>query len=180
MTILSSSTRKTIILAFILGCLVLIHPNLMALAQENPQYTTEEYSAMQGITGESDPGKKTEMILQFFKTYPKSTLKQYIVSDFQGALKTLQDAKKWTQIITVGRQFLTVVPDDAYTVALVAAGYAETKNYQQFVVFGEEVYKTNPNGILAYNVAKAYQSLGNTAKFVEWADRTVQKLPDNY
>jgi len=180
MTTLSGSTRRMLLLAFILGCLVLIRPSPNALAQETPQYTVEEYGAFQGITGESDPAKKMELILHFFKAYPKSTLKQYIVSDFQGMLKTLQDAKRWTQVITVGRQFLTVVADDAYTVALVAAGYSETKNYQQFVVFGEESYKTHPTGNLAYNMAKAYKSLGNTAKFLEWADRTVQKLPDNY
>jgi tetratricopeptide (TPR) repeat protein len=180
MTTLSGSTRKVFILAFILCSLMVIRPCAKALAQQATQYTPEEYSAYQAITGESDPAKKIDQIQKFYKTYPKSTLQPYIVSDFQGMLKGLQDGKKWLQIVTVGRQFLSLVPDDPYTIALVAAGYEETKNYKEFVVFGEEAYKKTPSGNVAYSLAKAYQSLGNNAKFVEWADKTVQKLPDNY
>jgi tetratricopeptide (TPR) repeat protein len=159
---------------------MVIRPYAKALAQQAAQYTPEEYSAYQAITGESDPVKKIDLIQTFYKTYPKSTLQQYIVSDFQGMLKALQDGKKWSQIVTVGRPFLLLVPDDAYTIALVAASYQETKNYKEFVVFGEEAYKKTPTGSIAYSLAKAYQSLGNNAKFVEWADKTVQKLPDNF
>jgi tetratricopeptide (TPR) repeat protein len=180
MTTLSGSTRKVFILAFLLCSLMAIRPCAKALAQQAPQYTPEEYSAYQAITGESDPAKKIDLIEKFYKAYPKSTLEQYIVSDFQGMLKGLQDGKKWPQIATVGRRFLSLVPGDAYTVALVAAAYQETKNYNEFVVFGEEAYKKSPSGIGAYWLAKAYQSLGNTAKFVQWANTTVQKLPDNY
>ncbi len=150
-------------MVFIFCCVVLVRPNLSALAQDNPQYTVEEYDAYQAITGESDPAKKMDLITQFFKTYPKSTLKPNVTSDFQEALKNLRDAKKWPQVITLGKQFLTVVPDDAYTVAVVAEGYSETKNYQQFVVFGEATYKTNPSGNLAYAMAKAYKELKTTS-----------------
>jgi tetratricopeptide (TPR) repeat protein len=159
---------------------VLFHPHQYALAQDNPAYTLEEYDAYQAITGESDPAKKMDLITQFFKTYPKSTLKPHITSDFQEALKNLRDAKKWAQVITLGRQFLNAVPDDAYTVAVVAEGYSETKNYQQFVVFGEATYKTNPSGNLAYAMAKAYKELGNNVKYLEWGEKTVASLPDNY
>lgn len=179
MATLSGSRRKFFLVAFVVGCLILMLPNFKALAQET-QYTPEEYNAYQGITKESDPAKKVELILQFFKSWPKSTLKEHITYDFQGTLKSLQDAQKWPQIITVGRQFLSVVPDDAYTITLVAAGYQETKNYQQFIVFGEEAYKKNPNGNIAYGMAKAYKSLGNNVKLVEWAEKTVAKLPDNF
>ncbi len=180
MIILSGSIRRAIFVAFIFCCVVLVRPNSSALAQENPQYTVEEYNAYQAITAESDPAKKVDLITQFFKTYPKSTLKPHVTSDFQEALKNLRDAKKWTQVITLGREFLGVVPDDAYTVAVVAEGYSETKNYQQFVVFGEATYKTNPSGNLAYAMAKAYKELGNNAKYLEWGEKTVASLPDNY
>jgi tetratricopeptide (TPR) repeat protein len=180
MTTLSGSTRKTLLLAFILGCLVLIRPNLIALAQETPQYTIEEYNAYKAIADESDPAKKTELILQFFKTYPKTTLKPNVVADFEMMLNKLAETKKWTQVISMGKQFLTVVPDDALTIALLADGYAATKDYKQFAVFAEDVYSKNPSGSLAYQIAKAYQSLGNNVKLVEWAEKTVAKLPDNY
>ncbi len=181
MTSLSGSIFKSLLFAvFFLGCMALMPSSPIAFAQETPQYTAEEYAAYQAVTAEADPAKKMELILNFFKTYPKSTLAQHVTADFQTMLKNLQDAKKWTQSITVGRQFLTVVPDDNYTIALVATAYAETKDYKQFVIMGDEVYKANPNGNLAYSMAKAYQNLGNNAKMAEWAERTVAKLPDNY
>ncbi len=180
MNTLSGSMRKVFILAFILCFLIAIRPCAKALAQAAQQYTPEEYSAYQAVTGESDPAKKMELIAKFYKEYPKSTLNQYIVSDFQGMLKTLQDGKRWTQAITYGRQFLGYVPDDAYTIAVLAAAYQETKNYREFVDFGEKMYAKTPTGNVAYSLAKAYQSMGNTPKFIEWAGKTIQKLPDNY
>ncbi len=179
MATLSGSSKKFFLATYLLLPVVLMLPNSRALAQET-QYSQEEYSAYQGITTENDAAKKMELVLQFFKSWPKSTLKEHIVYDVQGTLKSLQDAKKWSQIITVGRQFLTVVPDDAYTITLVAAAYQETKNYQQFIIFGEEAYKKNPNGNIAYGMAKAYKSMGNNIKLVEWAEKTVAKLPDNF
>lgn len=183
MNTLSGSARAGFLLiAFTVGALAFFSPGQKALAQDpaTVQYSPEEYSAYQAITGEADPTKKMELILNFFKTYPKSSLTPHVTSDFNTTLKNLQDAHKWSQSITVGRQFLTVVPDDAYTIALVATAYAETKDYRNFVVFGEEIYKKNPSGNLAYSIAKAYQSLGNNSKLAEWAEKTVAKLPENH
>jgi tetratricopeptide (TPR) repeat protein len=181
MTTLSGSARRTFfVVVFILGCVALLRPNLNAPAQEAPKYTIEEYNAYKAIADESDPAKKMDLIMQFFNTYPKTTLKVNVVADFETMLKKLADTKRWTQVISMGKQFLTVVPDDALTIALLADGYAETKDYRQFVVFGEEMYRTNPSGNLAYAMAKAYKELGNNAKFIEWGEKTVSKLPDNY
>ena len=174
---LSGSTCKILFMVLLFACAVLILPNLNAMAQE---YTAEEYNASQAIAAEADAAKKAELIVKFVKTYLKSTLKEYITGDFQAALKKLQDEKKWTQIISAGKIFLSAIPKNAYTVALLAEGYSQTKNYQQFVVYGKEIYKSNPNGNLAYGIAKAYQTMNNQAKYLEWAEKTVSKLPDNY
>ena len=180
MNSLSGSIRTSLILIAFLGCLAVAPAYQPAWAQETAQYSPEEYAAYQAITGESDPAKKMELILAFYKTYPKSTLQPHVVADFQTMLKNLQDARKWAQSITVGRQFLSVAPNDEYTIALLATAFAETKDYRQFVAMGDELYKKNPNGNLAYSMAKAYQNLGNSAKQAEWAEKTVASLPDNY
>src|SRR5512136_1307841 len=99
MTSLSGSARKAILVAVVICCAVFVYPQGKALAQENPPYSIEEYNAFQAITGESDPAKKMDLITQFFKTYPKSTLTANVTSDFQESLKHLRDAKKWTQVI---------------------------------------------------------------------------------
>ena len=176
----SGSIRKIWLTVFILGGIAFIRPDLGALAQENQQYTVEEYEAYQAIAKEADPAKKMELISAFWKSWPKSTLAQHITADFQEALKKLQEAGRWAQVITIGRQFLALSPDDAYTTALVAEGYVQTKNNRQLVAFGEEAYKKNPTGNLAYAMAKAYKDLGNTVKFWEWGEKTVAAFPDNY
>jgi tetratricopeptide (TPR) repeat protein len=176
----SGSIRKTVFLAFIFAGMTLVCPIGYVQAQDPPQYSVEEYNAYQAITAEPDPAKKVEMIAGFFKTYPKSTLKTHVVGDFQGALKTLQDGKKWQQIITVGKQFLTVIPDDDYAIALVTAAYEETKNYGPLAAFGEECYKTKPSKELAYTIARAYRGANNNAKLLQWAEKVVAQDPNNY
>ena len=180
MTRLPGTKLPWIVLTFLFGAIVFPTPGGNALAQEVPQYTVEEYNAYQAVTKEPDPAKKMDLIVNFFKTYPKSTLLVHVTADFQTMLKGLQDERKWSQLISAGQKFLTLVPDDPYTVALVAAAYSETKDYKHFVVFGEEAYRNNPSGNMAYAMAKAYQSLGNNPKLVEWAERTVAALPDNF
>ncbi|MBP1598128.1 MAG: hypothetical protein H6Q05_3505 [Acidobacteria bacterium] len=177
---LSGSKCKTLFMVLLFSYAVWVLSVANALAQDAPQYTPEEYNASQAIAAEADAAKKAEMIVNFVKTYPKSTLKEYITSDFQAALKKLEDERKWQQVIAAGRLFLSAIPGDPYTVALVAEGYSQTKNYSQFVVYGEQIYKSNPSGNLAYGLAKAYQTMNNQAKFLEWAQKTVAALPDNY
>ena len=100
MTSLSGSIFKSFLFAvFFLGCMALMPSGPIAFAQETPQYTAEEYAAYLAVAAEADPAKKMELILNFFKTYPKSTLAQHVTADFQTMLKNLQDAKKWAQSI---------------------------------------------------------------------------------
>jgi predicted Zn-dependent protease len=164
---------------FLAASAICISVTTKAYAQE-PQYSAEEYDAYQAITAEADAAKKMEMIAAFFKNYPKSALKTHVGSDFDGALKNLQDAKKWPQIATLGRQFLTLFPDDAYVVALVTAAYEETKNYAQLAAFGEELYKVSPTPELAYSLARAYRAVNNVPKLIQWAEKVVAQNASSY
>jgi tetratricopeptide (TPR) repeat protein len=160
-------------------------PKIQAAIEENRKQISRLKEALMLQKGEAaaKAGKWQEASDYFdthIKTYPKSTLRQFIASDFEGALKSLQDVKKWPQIATLGRQFLAVFPDDAYAIALVTTAYEETKNYTQLAAFAEEMYKTKPSNELAYTIARAYRSLNNTPKLIQWAERVVSQDTDNY
>ena len=159
-------------------CLFIARP---IRAQETAQnYTMEEYKAFEAIGAEADSAKKAALIVQFLKERPESTLKPNVLGAYQTMMTGLQNGKKWHELITAGEQFLTVTPNDFYTVALLATGYQETKNYGKFVVYGEKVFEKGPSGNLAYYLAKAYLELRNQAKFLQWGEKTISLLPDNH
>jgi Tetratricopeptide repeat len=164
--------------------------NLPAPAQEPPKqetpkqepgkYTAEEYKAFQAITAEADPAKKADLLVKFIQERPQSALRQNVVADYYGMLQKLQGEEKWTELVSAGERFLTVVPDDELTVSALAAGYQKTKDQKKFVVFAEKVFAKKPEGTTAYYLTQAYKDLKNDAKYIEWGEKTVSLMPDNH
>jgi tetratricopeptide (TPR) repeat protein len=159
---------------------VLMLSALNLAAQEQPQYTTEEYAEYQAITGESSPAKKAALVVAFVKARPQSTLKPHVLADYQNMMKQLETSGRWNEAIAAGEQVAAAMPGDMVTVSLLAAAYQKTKNNAKFVAFGEKVFAANPNGNIAYYLAKTYLEMGNDAKFVEWGEKVVGFMPDNY
>jgi tetratricopeptide (TPR) repeat protein len=160
-------------LLFVAG--LVLTPTL-AQAQE---YTEEEYQAYQAISGEQNSAKKMDLIVAFIKEKPKSELKQHVVNEYQTIMVGLQNEKNWDQAITYGRRFLDVVPDDDWTFSAMAAAYSATNNTKGFATFGEKAYASKPSAALALAVARAYSSLGNDAKFLQWGQRVIKNDPGN-
>jgi tetratricopeptide (TPR) repeat protein len=163
-----------------LQSLLLVAGLALAQAQEAPKYTAEEYKAYQAVTTEADPAKKVDLAAAFIKERPESTLRQHVVAAYQGVMNDLQTGAKWNDLISSGDRFLAVVPDDIFTISLMATAYQKTGNNTKFVALGEKVFAKNPTGNLAYYLAKAYLDLKNDAKFLQWGEKTAEMLPDNH
>jgi len=148
--------------------------------QEQPKYTAEEYKAFQEATTETDPAKKIALIVQFLKDRPQSALRQHVIAAYQAQMNEFQSGKKWSDVISAGDSFLAAVPDDIFTIALLATAYQQTKDLKKFVVYGEKVFEKNPQGNTAYYLAKAYLDLDNNPKFLYWGEKTAQFFPDNH
>ncbi len=118
--------------------------------------------------------------MQFLKDRPQSKLRPNVLGAYQTMMTGLQSGKKWNELIPAGEQFLTITPDDFFTIALLATGYQETKNYGKFVNYGERVFEKGPSSNLAYYLAKAYLELRNQPKFLQWGEKTVSMMPDNH
>lgn len=166
--------------ALLLAAAAFVQPYLMSQEKPAAQYSEEEYKAMEQIRGEADPADKAALVVKFFKAYPNSSLKEYVIGDFVAMMSKLQQAQKWDQVTQYGRQVIGFDPGNQYLIGFLAEGYRQTKNYKAFVEFGEQAYQKNPSGNLAYFLAKAYLEIGNMQKFLQWGETTVAKMPENY
>jgi len=176
----NSLTGKAFILMLVACCAVLLM-NLHVMAQET-NYTEEQYKAFQEIQAEQAALKKATLAVKFLQVpaNAKCGLLKNVVAEYGAAMQGLQKAGDWSEIMKLGEQFVAVVPDDAFTISLLAQGYAQSKNYRQFAAFGEKAFSRSPNAALAYELAKAYRELGNDAKFIQWGEKTVSLNPNNY
>jgi len=169
-------SKALLSILFVAG--LILTPNTVP-AQEKQEYTEEEYKVYQDIQAEKDPAKKTDMIVKFFQEKPQSTLKKYILADFNQILNGLRNEKKWAQIISLGDKFLDVTTGDEFTTGMMAAAYEATGNSRGFVTFAEKIYASKPNADLAMEIAKSYQKLGNEAKYLQWREKVLASDPNN-
>jgi tetratricopeptide (TPR) repeat protein len=167
-------SKKLLMILFVAA--LVITPNVVKAAQEP---TEEEYKALQDIQAEKDSVKKTDMIVKFLKEKPKTSYRPNVINEFQKVVADLEKKKEWSQIISLGDRYVGVAPDDAFTIRLLTAAYSETKNMKGFATFGEKAYAATPNAQLANAIAKAYLSLGNDAKFLQWGEKTIESDPNN-
>lgn len=165
---------KTLLcLLFVVG--LVLAPSVM-WAQEP---TEEEYKALTDMQNEKDTAKKTDMIFSFLKEKPKSSYREHVMVEYQRVIIDLKNEKKWNQIISLGERFLDVSPGDDFTENALTLAYAETNNMKGFASFGEKVYPHKPSAALALEIARAYQKIGNEAKYLQWREKVLSQDPEN-
>jgi tetratricopeptide (TPR) repeat protein len=165
---------KTLV-SIIFAAALIVTPKL-GKAQD---YTEEQYKIFQDVQAEKDDVKKVDTIVSFLKENPKNGLRPNMVAEYQKAMISLKNEKKWNQIIALGEKFLAVAPGDDFTEGYLAASYAETNNPKGFVEFGEKLYASKPNADLAMEIARNYQKLGNEAKYLQWKEKVAAANPEN-
>jgi tetratricopeptide (TPR) repeat protein len=141
--------------------------------------TEEEYKSLTDIQAEKDVTKKAELIFSFLKEKPKTAYKPNVVAEYQKSIMELRSEKKWNQIVTMGEKFMDVVPGDDFTEKALTEAYAETNNMKGFAAYGEKAYAQKPSAELAMAIARAYQKLGNDAKYNQWREKVLAQDPEN-
>lgn len=169
-----SYISKTLLGLLLVG--LLLSPVLIGAQEQD--YTDEEYKVYQSIQAETDPVKKTDMVISFLKQ-TKSSLRKYASSEFHQVIVKLQGEKNWNQIISLCDKYLDVAQNDQIAINAMTAAYSATNNVKGFVAFGEKAYAAKPSPELAYALAKSYLSLNNEAKFLQWGERTLTGNPGN-
>ena len=161
-------------------CLLFAAGLLLAPVQAWAQEPTEEeYKALTDIQAENDAGKKMDLIFAFLKAKPQSAYRQNVMAEYQKVIIDMRNAKQWNQIITTGDRFLDVAPGDDFTEKALVVAYAETNNMKGFATYGEKAYAQKPSAALAMEIARAYQKLGNDAKYNQWREKVLSQDPNN-
>lgn len=151
-----------------------------AAAQQEPQYSAEEYAYYEKASQEQDPAKKQAIILEFLQKYPKSTgLDQNMTFEYDKVYKDLRDKGNWQALATAAEKYLTHRPSDTNSIKYATEAYQKLGNSQKLIDFGTRLYKQYPNANTAYFVAKAYQGVKDNVNFVKWAEQTVKYDPPN-
>jgi len=169
-----SYISKTLLSILFVACLVCT-PNL-ARAQD---YTEDDFKIWQDIQAEKDDAKKVDMIVKFLHEKPKNGLRPNMTAEYQKAMVEMANGKKWAQVIALGDRFLEIAPNDSFTITNMAGAYEATGNSKGFATFGEKVYASKPSSELALAIARAYQKLGNEAKYLQWREKVLEKDPEN-
>ena len=145
-------------------------------AQQSDTYA-EEYALYQQASQATDSAKQNQLILKFVSTYPKSELDPNVSYLYATYLTGLRDKGEWSKLVTEAKKFLEYRPGDSRVGALAVEAFSKLGQTQNLIKFGTNLYAKSPNAATAYLVAKAYQSINDTANFQKWAERTLQHSP---
>lgn len=166
-------TKSLLSFLFVAG---MILAPIQAWSQEP---TEDEYKALMEIQAEKDASKKAELIFVYLKDKPKSAYRANVMAEYQKIIIDLKNEKQWHQIISMGDKFLDVAPGDDFTEKALVVAYAETNNMKGFATYGEKAYAQKPSAALAMEIARAYQKLGNDAKYNQWREKVLAQDPNN-
>jgi tetratricopeptide (TPR) repeat protein len=141
-------------------------------------YTEEEYAAYEAATKEPDTAKRLPLLNKFLKDYPKSTLKDYIITAYKQMFQELYDKKQYALLATVAEGYLgNVDANDLVAITLAAESYRNLNNHEKYLEYGQKVFNSKPTADYAYNFAKSYETLKNEEKYIQWALKTMEMLP---
>jgi tetratricopeptide (TPR) repeat protein len=118
-------------------------------------------------------------LIEFVQKYKESQLDPNIAYLYSQYLDGMRQKGQWAQVAAASEKFLTYRPSDKVAVAAATEAYQQLGQPGKLVEFGTKVYNQSPNAASAYLVAKAYKSMGDTANFEKWAQRTLKHAPNN-
>jgi len=146
-------------------------------------YTEEEYAAYEKAVNEPDLAKRKLLIVQFMEANPKSALLSYVIPIYQQLMQQLMknalEGKKFQDLAATAEEYLKGYPNDLYATAMAAEGYRELKNYPKFIDYGQKVFLVKPDPTIAYFLTFAFETNKDNARFMEWAQKTLNLAPDN-
>jgi tetratricopeptide (TPR) repeat protein len=147
-------------------------------AQEGSTYQ-EEYELYQQAQNETDPAKKRAICLEFVQKFKESQLDEHVSYLYAQQYSVLRGQSQWQQLASAAEEYLRYRPGDKNSAAAATEAYQKLGQPQKLVQFGTRLYNQSPSASTAYLVAKAYQSMNDSANFQKWAERTIQHAPDN-
>jgi len=148
------------------------------VAQAEDTYA-EEYDLYEKAQGEANLTQRAALLIEFVQKYKQSQLDPNVAYLYSQYLDGMRQKGQWAQVAAASEKFLRHRPADKAAVAAATEAYQQLGQPGKLVEFGTKVYNQNPSAASAYLVAKAYKSMGDTANFEKWAQRTLKHAPNN-
>ena len=155
-------------------------PELTGQGQEeesSPEYL-EQYEAWEKADQEADPLKRGAMLVEFAEKYPKSILLPYIESSYRNALLECDKDERYRQLSILADQWLKHHPGDLEATAYASKAADKLGHTKERVQYLQEIYKIQPSGSLAIEIAQACGKDKNRAGYLEWM-KTAAAYPAN-
>lgn len=148
------------------------------VAQEGDTYA-EEYDLYQKAQQETNVTQRVALIMEFVQKFKQSQLDPNVAYLYSQYLDGMRQKGQWAQVASAAEKFLSYRPADQAAAAAATEAYQQLGQPGKLVEFGTRVYNQSPSAASAYLVAKAYKSMGDTANFEKWAQRTLRHAPNN-
>ncbi len=148
-----------------------VEPLQEEAAEEETDYTEEEYNAYMSASNEPDYEKRGAMLLDFMEKYPKSTLLSYIDSAYTALLFQCSEEKKYEQLEPLAEKWLKLHPNDLKTMAYIVTAAGQLGHDKKCVDCLEEIFKIQPSASYALSIARLHKKMGNESKYIEWIEK---------
>jgi hypothetical protein len=145
--------------------------------ESSPEYI-EQYEAWNKADKEPDIQKRGTMLIQFLKKYPQSELLKYAENSYNNLMFKCSNEKKFQDLETLAEKWLELHPGDLRTIAYIATAAKELGHNEKWIQSLIEIYKIQPTGNLANEIAKAYKKANNESKYLEWIETSLG-YPEN-
>ncbi|MBN1567820.1 MAG: tetratricopeptide repeat protein [Acidobacteria bacterium] len=144
--------------------------------ESSPEYI-EQYEAWEKAKDEPDVQKSAEMLIQFLEKYPQSELLKHAEGSYVNLMIQCSEKKNFQDLEILAEKWLKLHPADLNAIAFLAAASREIGHNEKWIQSLLEFYKIQPSGGLAIDIARAYNKMGNKAKYIEWTE-TALKAPE--
>jgi len=135
--------------------------------ESSPEYI-EQYEAWNKADKEPDIQKSGTMLIQFLEKYPHSELWKYAESSYNSLMFKCSNEKQYQDLETLAEEWLKLHPGDLPTIANIATASKELGHNEKWIQNLIEIYKIQPTGSLANEIAQAYKKANNKSKYLEW------------
>jgi len=144
--------------------------------ESSPEYI-EQYEKWEKAKDEPDVQKSATMLIQFLEMYPKSELLKHAENSYISLLLKCSEGKKFQDLETLAEQWLKLRPGDLQSLVYIVKASRELGHNDKWIQSLIQIYQKQPTGSIANEIADAYNTTKNKAKYVEWTE-TALKAPE--
>ncbi|HSW39531.1 MAG TPA: hypothetical protein VLL97_08580 [Acidobacteriota bacterium] len=145
-----------------------------SLSEEETDYTEEEYNAWAKADQETYPLRRGELLLEFIKQYPKSTLMPHIEASYATLLFEIFEAGQYAELEILAEKWLERNPKDMQLLAYLAQATEKLGKLEECIGYLQRIFELEPKGAIALQIARMAHKLGKTDMYLQWAGKLLK------